>query len=287
MNKVINKENFFEKLKHFPVRNTFIWNLLNPIVTFFCKVKEAKDHFDKIELDKLILDNSRIDLFITDLTVKNGPFKGLVYDCMESAGSAIYPKLIGSYESELHTQIETLISQKNYTNVIDIGCAEGYYAVGFAKILPYASVYAYDIDKKARELCHRMALINGVGQRLFIKNKISKEDLLNFNLDDSTLIICDCEGFEKELFTLDLAKKLHRCDFIIEMHDNIDINISSELVSIFKKTHEIKLIKSIDDLQKAKTYDFLPDEISLQAKRILYSERPFIMEWLICISNYN
>lgn len=49
------------------------------------------------------------------------------------------PNLVGSYESELHLQIEQLILERPQV-VIDVGCAEGYYAVGLAQRLPDATI---------------------------------------------------------------------------------------------------------------------------------------------------
>ena len=63
------------------------------------------------------------DLF-PDLTVANGPFKGMRYAAAQSVGSALLPKLLGSYESELHGALEEMFVRK-YTTVVDIGCAEG------------------------------------------------------------------------------------------------------------------------------------------------------------------
>lgn len=67
-----------------------------------------------------------------DLVVKSGPFRGLQYIVAESICSALVPKLLGSYESELHETLERLLCN-DYDLVLDIGCAEGFYAVGIAK----------------------------------------------------------------------------------------------------------------------------------------------------------
>ena len=63
--------------------------------------------------------------------VLTGIFKGLKYPELTAYGSALYPKLIGSYEKELCPTLARLL-EKNYSEIIDTGCAEGYYAVGLA-----------------------------------------------------------------------------------------------------------------------------------------------------------
>src|ERR1035441_10269867 len=57
--------------------------------------------------------------------VLNGPFEGMRY-LQASVGSVLSPKLVGSYEAELHPFIERVTSGR-YDIVVDIGCAEGYY----------------------------------------------------------------------------------------------------------------------------------------------------------------
>ena len=64
--------------------------------------------------------------------------------------SSCVPKLIGSYEEEVHLIIEEII-RRRYSIVVNIGCAEGYYAVGFALRIPDAIVYAFDIETTAQQ----------------------------------------------------------------------------------------------------------------------------------------
>src|ERR1700749_2885028 len=63
------------------------------------------------------------------VTVKHGPFTGMVYPTKATRNRHVIPKLLGTYEQELHGTIETIKGRK-YDVVIDIGGAEGYYAVG-------------------------------------------------------------------------------------------------------------------------------------------------------------
>ena len=63
-------------------------------------------------------------------TIAAGPFAKMKYS-FESHGSSIVPKLVGSYEAPLESWIEEAI-KNGYNRIIDIGCAEGYYAVGLA-----------------------------------------------------------------------------------------------------------------------------------------------------------
>ncbi|MDP9047326.1 MAG: 50S ribosomal protein L11 methyltransferase [Bacteroidota bacterium] len=210
------------------------------------------------------------------------------YPALTSIGSALYPKLLGSYERELHGVIKAFLKKK-YTEILDIGCAEGYYAIGLSLKFNDTKVFAYDTDETARKLCLQMAKLNGTEDKLFVKETCTAEELKSFKFSGPALVICDCEGYESSLFTTASVKNLTNCDLLIETHDFIDLNISQNLVSLFNETHNIQIVKSIDDIEKAKTYGYKEtDSLSLNEKMILFREcRPSIMEWLVCTPKNN
>jgi hypothetical protein len=74
------------------------------------------------------------------IEILDGPFTGLKFVGCSNLGT-IVPKWIGTYESQLQPIIESIIGSGDYRTVIDIGAAEGYYAVGLAWRLPHASVF--------------------------------------------------------------------------------------------------------------------------------------------------
>lgn len=221
------------------------------------------------------------DLF-PDLTVVSGPFKGMRYPATRSVGSALLPKLLGSYESELQATLEQLLS-KQYDAVVDIGCAEGYYAVGLALRLRNAEVCCFDVDLRARQACSEMAILNGAEKRIHIAGWCDAETLRSLPLGERALIISDCEGYERELFTPATIDSLAHHDFIVETHDFIDIEISAQMRERFSRTHSVRSIMSIDDIQKAHLCQYTKlDRYSLKEKKILLGERrPAIMEWLV------
>ncbi len=98
------------------------------------------------------------------LTVHSGPFCGMRY-IAEAAGSVLVPKLVGCYELEIREAVESALSMP-YDTIVNVGCAEGYYAVGCAIRLPRAKVFAFDTDPYARRLCRQLAALNEVGERV-------------------------------------------------------------------------------------------------------------------------
>ena len=215
-----------------------------------------------------------------DLTVRHGPFQGMKYPQPESMGSSLFPKLLGSYEKELQP-IWEIICNNAYTEIVDIGCAEGYYAVGLALRIPGAKVFAYDTDQNAIRLCRNMAELNKVGQRVVTGGFCNGEILKPRLLSGKALIISDCEGYEKDLFSKEIVQLLAHHDVLVELHDFIDIEISSVIRRRFKDTHVIRAIQSVDDITKAHSYCY--EELqgyTLSARKFLLAEcRPAIMEW--------
>jgi hypothetical protein len=117
--------------------------------------------------------------------------------------------------------------------------------------------------------------------RIFTGGLCDEKTLMDIPIKKKALIICDCEGCEKYLFTKKSVEFLSNHDLLIEVHDLFDIEISSYLSKLFEDTHKLNIVHSIDDIQKAKTYNY--DEISdysLSTKKILLAEgRGSIMEW--------
>lgn len=212
--------------------------------------------------------------------VLHGPFEGMCYPSLRSVGSTLYPKLIGCYERELHFLIEQLCMEP-YSEIIDIGCAEGYYAVGLGLRIPDAKIIAFDTNEEARKLCLDMAKLNGIAHRTEVQSLCTANTLKDFCFTKG-LVICDCEGYETSLFNETNIQNLLQCDLLIETHDFININISTQIADLFMSTHDITLIQSIDDIQKAKLYEYREtQDMDLETKKLFFAEkRPSTMEWL-------
>ena len=210
------------------------------------------------------------------LLVLDGPFAGMRY-VPEAVGSSLLPKLLGSYEAELHQQLAVIISS-GYRRIIDVGCAEGYYAVGLAMKIPQARVYAYDINPRARRLCEELARANDVSERVVVDGECNGEQLAK-SLDDRCLVICDCEGYELELLDPGLVPGLCVSDLLVELHDFIDRTISPTIISRFAETHDISLISSLD--REPSTYTAL-ESFNNWDRRVAVAEfREEQMQWAV------
>jgi|GEM_PF-311384 len=224
----------------------------------------------------------KISLLSPDYSVLRGPFQGLKYPGLESFGSALAPKILGSYESELHEVVEKVIA-KNYSTIIDIGCGEGYYAIGFALRMQKAEVWAYDIDPDARKLCEQMAALNGVADRVHIDKTFTMRSLPNLS-GENGFLLCDCEGAEEYIFykdpkTWDLLTK--NFDLLIEIHDVFRPHISAYLYDLFSTEYDIMRIFSTGDPLRPLIYhQFVQQGFSRDEQIMLFAEkRAGLMEW--------
>lgn len=223
----------------------------------------------------------KLQELFSDLMVRTGFMKGLKYPNFSSFGSYIFPKLSGTYESEL-TDAFLKLESNNYTCIIDVGCAEGFYAVGLARRFKEAKLYAFDISETAQQLCKEMAELNNVSDRVEVRQECTAENLSTLVQAHRSLIICDCEGYERHLFTKEMIASLQKSDLIIELHPMHEKDVKEYLHQLFADTHSIEYTASYDDNRKIFE---LPDVYSSLSKidkiKIVQEGRSFSMDWLI------
>lgn len=178
------------------------------------------------------------------IKIFSGPFRGLVY-LDEPVVGAISPKWLGSYENELAPIVEKIIST-DYATIIDVGSAEGYYAVGLAWRMPRTRIIAYDIDRASRRQTRTLARINGVGERVQVYSRCGSGDITR-HAAGQCLIICDIEGCERGLLDPEKCDALRRIDILVETHEGVWRPPTLDLLkSRFGGTHAIEEIISTD-----------------------------------------
>lgn len=169
--------------------------------------------------------------------IAHGPFRGMSYAVPATEGGFV-PRRLGVYEAGLAPVIEEIITAA-YPRIIDIGCAEGYYAVGLARRMPEARIEAHDTDPRARAACARLARDNGVEDRVVIAGDIGHADIAGLGAEE-TLVLCDIEGGERALLDPVLAPVLREVDILVEAHEGIVPGIATLLIERFSPTHRIR-----------------------------------------------
>ena len=176
-----------------------------------------------------------------------GPFAGMEY-VSEATEGALIPRLLGTYESELHPHLAAFAAD-GLDCLIDVGCAEGYYAVGVARMMPEVTVYAYDIDERARTSCAELAAKNGVSDRVIIGGEFKPDGFEAF-AGRRALVMVDAEGAELDILQPALSPALAGLSVIVETHDLYRAGAMAEIVRRFGPTHQIEIVR-----QAPKTFD--------------------------------
>ena len=172
--------------------------------------------------------------------VMQGPLAGMDF-LPQSAEGCHIAKLLGCYEQPLQPFIEEAIVNA-YPTILNIGCAEGYYAVGMAKRMPSTQVLAFDLNPKAQEVCTALAKKNAVSDRVKVGALFKSEDFEAYG-GQKVLVLCDIEGAEKDLLNPEIAPALKGMDLIVESHECLLPGITQLLINRFKDTHQITLVQ--------------------------------------------
>jgi len=212
-------------------------------------------------------------------SVLDGPFRGMKLPSLLGFGS-MTSKWLGTYESELHPIIEQL-QENNYAHFVDVGAADGYYAVGIARLCFPKIVYAYDTDFISRRQVAAVASKNRP-VNCVISNECRHEDLSRF-CRKKTFILCDIEGAEVDLLDQHRVPDLKNADMCIEVHATAALQPTEVLKALsrrFAQTHQINVIK-----QDSEKLHLIPPNLrrslgESEVKRALNEHRGDAMRWL-------
>lgn len=175
------------------------------------------------------------------IAVLAGPFRGMLY-FNKIVWGPITPKWIGSYERELHSTVEEIIDV-GYDRILDVGAAEGYYAIGLSRRCPRTQVFSFDVDPIARNRQRHLALLNST-DNLSI-GKYCSPQRLRESLNSRSLLFCDIEGFEYALLDPEYVPELRHTDILVEIHGYSSLNASEvkeSLESRFSQSHDLMAI---------------------------------------------
>jgi len=203
--------------------------------------------------------------------VRAGPFAGLRLDAVTGDAPA---KILGCYEIELHEAIESLVA-KQFDTIVNVGCAEGYYAVGMALRCPTARILAYDIDLAQQMLCRKTAEANRVDSRLETRGKCTSADLQA--LRKGSLVIMDCEGCEDDLLQGGIYATL-----LVELHDWVDCSLPERVIARLSRSHSLEVIHT-----RGRDPADYPELHFLTApeRELALFERPIPMRWIVATPN--
>lgn len=253
-----------------------IWSLMSippikQIANAFVKESSA------VRLVKL---EARIrDLLTNRDRIESGPFRGMIFPDLQARGYfGVTMMLVGSFEEELHPFFENL-PLTEYSEVINIGAAEGYYAVGFAMRCPNSKVYAFEYEEYVQSKSKVLATANEVIGKIEFKGWCDATSLAQIPITKRGFVFCDCEGGEVDILDPSLAPNLLRCDILVELHDLLVPNVTPIILERFRSTHDITIIGAT--VRDSRRYPIL-DTLSLEECYYATDEgRKGYQEWAV------
>ena len=239
----------------------------------------------EVESQRIIKHDPALKEIFSNALVIKGPFAGMNYAHATTFCSAYHPKILGTYEAELIPVIKAFLD-RGYSTVVDVGAADGFYAVGFALKSPESKIIAYEQSPRARKQLGILARTNGVQDSIEIRERCESADLLTLP-DSGGLMIMDCEGYEDVLLEQSTIARLSRWDFLIETHDGFSRGVTRRLIERFNASHDVTVVDTVHDLDKADRY--LPPCIAhlprIHQDLLLSEQREHAtLRWLVCHS---
>jgi precorrin-6B methylase 2 len=169
-----------------------------------------------------------------------GPFAGMLLSDALADVDAAAPKLLGSYEEEI-SEVFLRAIEDGIRTFVDVGCADGYYAVGMAYAAPALTTHAFDIAASARDLCRRTAVLNGVTERVRVRGRCDGHALSLLDLNEA-LVLIDIEGAEAAFLDEETARLLGRSHVVVEVHEDEVPGMGDQLVARFAATHAVRRV---------------------------------------------
>ena len=255
-------------------KRDFKWLILEVLSKITLKKLELR--IDKVVEKKRIILSSKISKIYNN-TVQQGPFKGMIINEDQFWGQGDRSsKILGLYEKEIQDLIVSIQKDKNYSTFVDIGGADGFFAIGSLVNNLFEKCEVFEISKKGRISIQKNSKQNNVYDSIKIHDKASKRSLIKIDNINNSLILCDIEGGEYELFDEKLINEIHPSDIIIEIHkdkENTLVNFEKRFTksySLTKITQEPRSLKNFKELEN----------INDNNRALITSEgRSYVQEW--------
>ncbi len=189
------------------------------------------------------------------------------------------PKILGTYEKEIQEELSRWTERK-FNRLINVGGAEGFYAVGIMKTLDVDEAIVYEKLEEGRNMIHAISENNRVSQYINIFSCCEESDLYEI-CDESLcdLVFMDVEGAEVELLSSRVIAKLRNSAVVVEAHDFCVNNCTNLVRDRLHRTHATKILTSRERVAKDFPLSFpLPKAIKFA---MMDERRPEVMNWII------
>ncbi|HSU66403.1 MAG TPA: hypothetical protein VLJ39_06010, partial [Tepidisphaeraceae bacterium] len=210
--------------------------------------------------------------------ILGGPFRGMTY-VGSSIGSVFMAKILGTYEVELHPVLDGFCAEQ-FDRFIDVGAAEGYYAVGLAFRCPNLPVIAFETEPAGQKLIASLAQANRVSDRVQVQGHCTVDDLRQaFVGSEKCLLIMDVEGHEYDLLDPGKIPELAAATLLVELHEFTRGGLGKIIRDRFATTHSVCEVHV-----RERTREDLPFQSRLLLRWLLSMTnecRPHRQSWLV------
>jgi hypothetical protein len=152
---------------------------------------------------------------------------------------------LGTHELEICRVIIRIIDH-GYAMVVNIGAADGYYAVGFALKSVSTRVEAFETISELHTVLEESAKLNGVADRITLRGVFDASGL-RVSLRRSSApvyVLMDIEGGEFDLLEPGAVPELREADIFVETHDAFVPHVTDTLIERFRTAHDIERYSS-------------------------------------------
>tara|TARA_Y100000389_G_scaffold18702_1_gene16215 strand:+ start:717 stop:1532 length:816 start_codon:yes stop_codon:yes gene_type:complete len=176
-----------------------------------------------------------------------GPFKGMKLsdDVWWSKNDRI-TQMLGIYEEHVLERLKDFSTQ-GASRFVDIGAADGYFAIGMAYSKIYSKVDAFEIEPKGQNSIKNNSAINQVENVVSVFGEADYSSLQNLLSEDiKTSFLVDIEGAEYQLLDEKMLLLLSKCHLICELHPWLvddGYQLQRKLIERARKKFNVELIK--------------------------------------------
>lgn len=200
-----------------------------------------------------------------------GPFRGMRYF---EKGDAWSQRILGTYEIEIREAIQSLLDVP-FNTIVDVGAADGFYAVGFARLFPAARSVAFEMLLHKQPLIRELAELNGV--QLDVRGEANPRSLSDLLSELPCLVFIDAEGAEAEILDPAISPGLTSCHILVELHEFARPGLPALLESRFSQTHAIQRFPRRP--RTAADLPFKPGLLKPWYMSMMADGRPYQQEW--------
>lgn len=220
-----------------------------------------------------------------DYRIAYGPLAGLQLDPQSWWSAADRgAMIIGCYEAQVLRELQRICEGSR--SLIDVGAADGYYAVGAVKAGLVPRAFCFEMSAEGRAVIAANAEMNGVADRIAITGTADSSFLDSiprefWSQDERSIFLFDIEGAEFDLLTADTLQRLRNSFLIVELHEAKGTSPSKAdvLMNRAERFFQVDVITAgpRDPNAITELSDWSDDD-----RWLLMSEsRPFVMRWLL------